>query len=103
MVDYGMICDRLLRHSCRILMTLGLLVTASLGLGAEQRLPDAAKTARPHLPENDIKRFCLNNAAAAGDARIACTNWKKKSVNAWPNSIPRQRSLPSGCEGGRRQ
>lgn len=71
MVDYGMICDRLLRHSCRILMTLGLLVTASLGLGAEQRLPDAAKTARPHLPENDIKRFCLNNAAAAGDARIA--------------------------------
>ncbi len=72
--------DRFLRHSCRIILAFGFLSAAGTGFCAEQRKPDAAKAVDSHLSENYIKQFCLNNAAAAGDARIALQTSKLREL-----------------------
>lgn len=66
-----MTCIRVLRQMCRVITAIGVLSAAGLGFCAEQKKPDAARAADSTSPGNDIKQFCLNNAAAAGDARIA--------------------------------
>jgi flagellar motility protein MotE (MotC chaperone) len=61
-------------------MALALLSATGLGLCAEQKKPNGAITEDSGSAGSDIKQFCVNNAAAAGDARIAWQTSKLREL-----------------------
>jgi flagellar motility protein MotE (MotC chaperone) len=69
-------------HKACIVATLGYLFAPVAGLCAEQRRPDAARPALPSPPGSDMKQFCANLAAIAGDARIAWQTAKLRELEA---------------------
>jgi flagellar motility protein MotE (MotC chaperone) len=71
---------KILRHIGLVVMALGFLPAAGLGLCAEQKKPDGASAEDSGTPANDIKQFCVNNAAAVGDARIAWQTSKLREL-----------------------
>lgn len=73
-------CLKFVRHKSLIFMALGFLSAPGLGLCAEQKRPAGASAEDTGALGNDIKQFCLNNAAAAGDARIAWQTSKLREL-----------------------
>ncbi|MCI0734736.1 MAG: hypothetical protein L0Y50_00420, partial [Beijerinckiaceae bacterium] len=52
---------------------------------AEQRKPEASRPAEARPPASDIKQFCANNLAIAGDARIAWQTSKLRELETQIN------------------
>jgi flagellar motility protein MotE (MotC chaperone) len=71
-----------LLHTARIVVALGYVLAPVAGLCAEQRKTDAARPAESSPPGSDMKQFCANLAAIAGDARIAWQTAKLRELEA---------------------
>lgn len=76
---------RLSTQYFRTVLAVGCLAFSSSYLGAEQVNSDGTKRAASAQLPADIKQFCANNAAIAGDAKIAWQVAKLREIEAQIN------------------
>ncbi|QBR70690.1 hypothetical protein CU048_04680 [Beijerinckiaceae bacterium] len=65
-----------------ILVAVGIACTNFSAACLEQKKAIATKAAEPNAPVGDMKQFCGNNLAIAGDARIAWQTSKLREIEA---------------------
>ncbi len=73
---------RFLLQTAHMLAALGCVVAPVAGLCAEQKKQDGGRAAELSPAGNDMKQFCANLAAIAGDARIAWQTSKLRELEA---------------------